>query len=112
MNWKRTANFNEEHNLITELKNIAKEAFPEQYFEIIKFKQEQSRINFDYFFPELKLPNNAINFWKQIIQEENLEQFLSVEWKEKIAELCNVFINFEKILKNLKLLVKIIKNLF
>ncbi|WP_339041446.1 hypothetical protein [Spiroplasma endosymbiont of Apeira syringaria] len=24
--------FNEEHNLITELKNIAKEAFPEQYF--------------------------------------------------------------------------------
>ncbi|MBP1526979.1 hypothetical protein [Spiroplasma endosymbiont of Dactylopius coccus] len=104
MNWERTANFNEEYNLIIELKNIVKESFPEQYFEIIKFKQEQARINFDYFFPELKIPDNAINFWKQIIQEENLEQFLSVEWKEKIAELCNVFINFEKNIKKFKII--------
>ncbi|WP_342253578.1 hypothetical protein [Spiroplasma endosymbiont of Zeiraphera isertana] len=74
------------------LKNIVKESFPEQYFEIIKFKQEQARINFDYFFPELKIPDNAINFWKQIIQEENLEQFLSVEWKEKMRLLCNLCI--------------------
>ncbi len=93
---------NEEHKLITKLKDVVKEKFPDECISIIKFKQCQAELNFNHYFPELKLSENTIKFWKQIIQEENLDEFLSSDWKEKILDLCNNFINFEANIKEFR----------